>query len=58
MLKGTADFFALNHYTSVMCRGAKFQNKSAIDWHYGSDNEIQSFKNASWLIGMTNEKAL
>ena len=53
LLKGTADFFGLNHYTSVMCRGVKHPNNSAVDWNYWIDNEIQTFKNASWLVGTT-----
>ena len=52
MMKGTADYFGLNHYTSTMC-GANdpVANESAVDWNYWSDPEIHKYRNASWLAG-------
>lgn len=53
MLKGTADFFGLNHYTSAMCGNlTHFDNISAVDWNYWADREIHTYKNGSWLAGM------
>ncbi|CAB4010038.1 cytosolic beta-glucosidase-like, partial [Paramuricea clavata] len=50
MLKGTADFFGLNHYTSVMCGNlTHFDNISAVDWNYWIDSETYNYKDGSWL---------
>ena len=51
MMKGTADFFGLNHYSSAMCGSKTTANESKVHWDYWSDSDIYTFKNASWLAG-------
>jgi hypothetical protein len=57
MLKGTADFFGLNHYTSAMCGNLTYfnNNRSAVDWNYWNDREVYTYKNGSWLRGMFSD---
>ena len=56
MLKGTADFFGLNHYTSNMCGNlTHFKNVSAVDWNYWNDRELYTYKNGSWLQGVLSD---
>ena len=53
MLKGTADFFGLNHYTSTVCGNLTYyKNISAVDWNYWNDREVYTRRNESWLRGM------
>ena len=51
MMKGTADYFGLNHYTSTMCGDIPVTNQSAVDWNYWSDRDLYTYRNATWLAG-------
>ena len=52
MMKGTADFFGLNHYTSSMCENSNHsENSIEDDWNYWTDREIHTYKKDSWVKG-------
>lgn len=51
LIKGTADFFALNAYSSFLIEHQEFP--SDVDWNYMTDQQMKTSADSSWQRGAT-----
>ena len=50
MLKGTADFLALNFYSVSFAEHHDLSNEENMTWDYFTDQEMKASRDPSWLI--------
>ena len=51
LLKGTADFLALNFYSVSFAEHHDLSNEENMTWDYFTDQEMKASRDPSWLKG-------
>jgi len=51
LLKGTADFLALNFYSVSFAEHHDLSNEENVTWGYFTDQEMKASRDPNWLKG-------